>query len=412
MRYLTLHHNTLWFQIRVPVSLRARYGTLVRVNLQTADRALAQPLSLRLAAEWLTRFSLIAAGTEPLPAWASAGHDAAVMTPPAGPNAPVAQPADGPRLFQAFEYWRDLTPGRPERTLMEFQSTADLFDARVGKPVSALLRSDIAGFRDSLLLEGRAAATVRKRVGFVSAMLQAQFDAGHLPANVARGLRVPRLRVPAVGRTEFSAAQLEALFASPVYRDGRRPRGGGGDAAAWLPLLGLTTGARLEEMCQLRVADVLQDPTHGLILRIEDDGVETRVKTTCSRRLLPVHPELIACGFAAYVAARRTAGDRWLFPDLRPDVLGNRSGNWTKWFGRYLRAARGCAIADRRVVFHSLRHSYKTLCRSAMSEEIHDAATGHGGGVGRGYGSVPLATLVEAIHRIRFPVSLPRIPVR
>jgi hypothetical protein len=72
VRYLTLHHNTFWFQIRVPISLRARYGTLVRVNLQTADRAVAHLLSLRLAAEWLTRFSLIAAGAEPLPAWATA----------------------------------------------------------------------------------------------------------------------------------------------------------------------------------------------------------------------------------------------------------------------------------------------------------------------------------------------------
>ena len=47
-----------------------------------------------------------------------------------------------------------------------------------------------------------------------------------------------------------------------------------------------------------------------------------------------------------------------------------------------------------------------------MTEELHDSATGHAGGIGRGYGSVPLATLVEAIHRIRFRVPLPRIPVR
>jgi hypothetical protein len=96
-------------------------------------------------------------------------------------------------------------------------------------------------------------------------------------------------------------------------------------------------------MCDSRVADVLRDPTHGLILRIGDDGVETRVKTTSSRRLVPLHPELIACGFDAYVTAREAAGDTWLFPDLVPDVLGNRSGNWTKWFGRYLRSPTGAA---------------------------------------------------------------------
>ena len=414
MRYLTLHHNAYWFQIRVPASLRARYGQVVRVNLQTADRAVAHPLSLRLAAEWLTRFSLIAADSEPPAAWSDAflTLPEALMPPSGGKAAPSDSSGQRPRLFQAFEYWRDLTPGRPERTVMEFQSTADLFDARVGKAMADLQRSDIAGFRDSLLREGRGAATVRKRVGFVSAMLQTQFDAGRLATNVARGLRVPQLRAEATGRTEFSAAQLDTLFTSPVYREQKRPLGGGGEAAAWLPLMGLATGARLEEMCQLRVADVSFDPTHGFVLRIQDDGIETRLKTASSRRLVPLHPQFIACGFDAYITARKAHGDVWLFPDLVPDVLGNRSGNFTKWFGRYLRSPNGCGIEDRRIVFHSLRHTFKTLCRAVMSEELHDAATGHAGGVGRSYGSVPLAALVEAVHRIQFPVLLPTIPVR
>lgn len=41
MAYLVQHHGTLWFQIRVPRPLTARYGQLVRQNLQTTDRAVA-----------------------------------------------------------------------------------------------------------------------------------------------------------------------------------------------------------------------------------------------------------------------------------------------------------------------------------------------------------------------------------
>ena len=144
MRYLTLHHNSFWFQIRVPASLRARYGLLVRVNLQTTERAHAQTLGLRLAAEWLTRFSQVAAGDEQTPVRDKGDPQVPGTTLLAGPEAPQpVQLPPGPSLFQAFEYWRDLTPGRPERTVMEFQSTADLFDQRVGKPVAALTRSDI-----------------------------------------------------------------------------------------------------------------------------------------------------------------------------------------------------------------------------------------------------------------------------
>jgi integrase len=316
-------------------------------------------------------------------------------------------------MTQAFEYWRDLTPDRPARTVLEFGATADTFDTAVGKDLGQLTRSDVADYRDALLKEGLAPATVRKRLGFISAMLQTQVDAGRLGINAARGLRVPRPRVPPLSRTEFSAEQLQQVFASPVYKMRYRPRGGGGDACAWLPVFGLATGARLEELCQLRVSDIEDGPCGALLLRISDEAEHAHVKTASSRRLVPLHPDVIACGFTQYLAQRRAAGDEWLWPALVPDTLGNRGGQFTRWFGRYLRAPHGCAIADRRVVFHSFRHTFKTLCRTVMTEELHDRLTGHaGGGVGRHYGSVPLQLLVEAVGRIRFPVALPFIGVQ
>jgi integrase len=422
VRYLTLHHQTYWFQIRVPVAAKARYGPLVRVDLQTSDRRTAQLLSLRLAAEWLTRFSVLAAGQEPdaePPVGTDANHR--------GPDATsTADTVSKTFLREAFAYWRDLTPGRPARTLLEFESTAEMFDEIVGKPLPELSRRDIATFRDTLLADSLAAATVKKRLGFVSTMLQTQYDAGRLPTNVAQGLRVPRRHVPPPGRRGFTDEQLRAVFGSPVYAESLRPRGGGGEAAVWLPILGYGTGARLEELCQLRTADVSDHSAGGLVLRIEDDGVETRVKTASSRRLVPVHPDIISAGFGDYVRLRRQAGDIWLFPDLRADTLGSRGGNWSKWFGRYLRSPAGCGIGDRRVVFHSYRHLFKTLCRAptlpgsdgdeggtVLSEEVHDALTGHTGGtVSRGYGDVPLETLVAAIRRLRLPVPIPRVPAR
>ncbi len=42
-----------------------------------------------------------------------------------------------------------------------------------------------------------------------------------------------------------------------------------------------------------------------------------------------------------------------------------------------------------------------------MSEEVHDALTGHSNGsVGRGYGAVPLSTKAKAVNKIRYDVSL------
>jgi integrase len=73
-----------------------------------------------------------------------------------------------------------------------------------------------------------------------------------------------------------------------------------------------------------------------------------------------------------------TSGDERLFPELRQDNKGVLTGNFSKWFGRYLRESVG--IKDRRKTFHSFRHTFKDVCREAeVSQEVHDALTGVSG---------------------------------
>ena len=90
-----------------------------------------------------------------------------------------------------------------------------------------------------------------------------------------------------------------------------------------------------------------------------------------------------------------------LFPDLKQDVHGTLTGNFSKWWGHHARA-RG--VTDRRKVFHSFRHGFKEACRAAqVGEEVHDALTGHsGGGVGRKYGCMPLSVKANAIRELSY----------
>lgn len=53
-------------------------------------------------------------------------------------------------------------------------------------------------------------------------------------------------------REPFTASDLSMIFESGVFRRGERPKGGRGEAAFWLPLVALFTGARLSELGQLR----------------------------------------------------------------------------------------------------------------------------------------------------------------
>jgi integrase len=256
-----------------------------------------------------------------------------------------------------------------------------------------------------MLQAGLSVPTARKNIGALSALLQMAADDELVPTNVARGVKPRGAKVKTEARLPYDANDLQRILAGPVHANGERPQGGAGEAAFWLPLLALWTGARLEELGQLRPEDVRHAEGGILYLEITDRGEGTSVKTASSRRRVPIHDELIRLGFLDYVCQCRTAGHDRLFPELRRSGHGRWTPAWSQWWGRYCR--RVLKLTDNRKVFHSFRHSFKDACRACgITEEIHDALTGHsgGGGVGRGYGArqFPLGPLVEAMKRLRY----------
>lgn len=422
MAYTILHNGTYWFQIRVPQNLVSTFGRIIRLNLQTSDRPVAQRLAYRLAGDWLDRFAAARLGVFesagelapalpalpapqpalPRPETASNLFPAAPRPAPATAAVPVKAPRNAAaRLTSAFDdlyiYWKQLNPERVGSTSKEVLNAVREFKPLIkGKATLASIeRSDLVRYRDQLIARRLSRSTISKKVGFISSLLQVAFDAGQLPQNVGRGIRIPKAQVETLVRRPFTKAELHTIFTSPVFAEGQRPRGAGGEAAVWVPMLALATGARLEEICQLRIVDLRIDPEHGPLLRITDEGEQQRVKTIGSRRTIPIHPALVEAGLIHYWSSLKEQGAEWLFPVLEPDHDGRRGGTYSQWFSRYLRGPEGCGITDKRVVFYAFRHTFKTLCREAeITEEVHDALTGHvTGAVGRGY---PIKILPDA----------------
>jgi hypothetical protein len=86
-----------------------------------------------------------------------------------------------------------------------------------------------------------------------------------------------------------------------------------------------------------------------------DKGHE--VKTSSSRRDVPLHPALIAEGFLEWVA-RRPNGP--LFCHLPPGRYGKRGDAASRRYGRWQRNEVG--ITDRKAVAHSRRHRMEDSC--------------------------------------------------
>jgi hypothetical protein len=99
-----------------------------------------------------------------------------------------------------------------------------------------------------------------------------------------------RLTEERSNRQPWEPEELKALFGSPIYlEEGARPVGGKGEAAYWLPLLALFSGARLNELAPLCADDVKLDTVSGVrfITVIDDAEAGRSVKTDSSVRAVP-----------------------------------------------------------------------------------------------------------------------------
>jgi integrase len=210
------------------------------------------------------------------------------------------------------------------------------------------------------------------------------------------------------GETEereiISKADLRTIFASPVYAESWRTEGGKGEAAFWLPLIGLLSGMRLNEMARLRLVDLREDEDDGVwFFDVSRKGGRS-TKTVTSIRRIPLHPELKRIGLLKYRAWLVDQGSR---PD-GPLWPGLKASSWSKWINGYLRDP--CGITESTKVFHSFRHTFKRMTRDAgLYEELHDAITGHAnkGSVGRDYGrGFSIKPLAKAMAQIEPPVDL------
>ena len=91
-----------------------------------------------------------------------------------------------------------------------------------------------------------------------------------------------------------------------------------------------------------------------------------RLKTASSARLVPIHPHLIKIGLLQHFADIQRAGHERLFPDLRMCNDGLYSSAFSKWFGIYKRKI---GITNRRVTFHSFRHTVINHLKQTGVEE-------------------------------------------
>ena len=203
-------------------------------------------------------------------------------------------------------------------------------------------------------------------------------------------------------RRPWSDSELQALFGQPLFQNYQLPKDWrcGKDAAYWIPLLGLYTGARLSELAQLRTVDILQTSEISSIA-ITNLGAGQQLKTSASKRTIPIHSELLRLGFLEYINKIKLGNHDSLWPELS-QRRNKPGGYFSNWFGEYRASIGLTGYPD----FHCFRHTVRSQFGEAeVPEHIIDSILGHEikGSTGtKIYTHRTLKTLKNAIEILKY----------
>lgn len=266
---------------------------------------------------------------------------------------------------KALGCWKPRSAHQVETTLRDFKLIVS------DQPLTAITKPTIAAYRQKyaklpanrnklIQYKGKSideilampdvkpidGTTLRNNLGRVSPFFAWCVDNELIKTNPAEGITkpLPKKKNAKQARDTFNSIALKALFESDEYKKFKEPY------RYWVPLIGLYSGARLEEICKLELADIKQD--EGVwFFNIED------AKSPAGWRTIPIHRTLIDLGFLRYVENLKHCGHSRLFPELTKGRDGY-SDRVSKWFARYRKRC-GITSTKYRECFHSLRHTFK-----------------------------------------------------
>jgi integrase len=299
--------------------------------------------------------------------------------------------------------------GPNKKTLDSYRAAIDLFIRIVGdKPIQALSVADRNKYDQTIVRVPPNYTKKMAKCGLSLDELIAQSDTPASPVtsrNMARranqflgwlayelGLEKPPIEVlgrlkfkkgesKADQRRAFSNDELRVVFDPDTFAVSKQYS----PYMFWLPLIGLHTGMRINEIAQLELRDIdnfddiacfnVTDETDPLEARhFPTEGKGKKLKTKAGKRIVPIHQRLIEMGLCEYVQTLRRAGQMRLFPDLPPgrDGAGQAA---SKQFARYCDRIN---LTSSALVFHSFRHGAVGGMRAAhIAKELRMVVIGH-----------------------------------
>ncbi|ABK98953.1 site-specific integrase [Pelobacter propionicus] len=379
-KHLFTRNGRYYFRQWFPLDLRPLFGnkTDIAKSLKTSNKKEALALAGGLQQKFSVAFTLIRTGL--LSPEMLDGLMAYTLPckhhKPAPPHSPVVSPTSqraSVKLSKLIDmYTKEHSPNWTPKSQHEIDRQLELLMMVLdNKPVCDIDRASCVSCRDILrrlppgfmrinrfknltvpeLLkvntgnEGMHLATVNKYMILLSSLLKWGAKHGHTDSNPAEGLTLGKDTRTDEERKAYSNDDLRKVLdhCSVQVKPYRR----------WVPLIAMYSGMRLEEICQLSTEDIRT--IDGIVCFDVNTQGDKRLKSKSSKRIVPVHPDLISMGLLVYLEQKRGASPAGC------NLWGLSKGRWGygknvgNWYGNSFN--RQYITDDPLKCFHSFRHS-------------------------------------------------------
>ncbi|HJW28703.1 MAG TPA: site-specific integrase [Saprospiraceae bacterium] len=241
--------------------------------------------------------------------------------------------------------------------------------------------------------------SANKHLTRVSSLLKYAVQEGRMVVNYAEGMQVQDKRRSDEVRKAYSREDMQRIIAHLLMQDDQPER-------YWIPMIGMYSGMRLDEICQLYADDIRE--VDGVWCIDVNDRLDKKLKNVASRRIIPLHPTLLRMGFLIHVEQMKQAQLPRLWMNLSWREADGYGSAYGKWFQRFNREH---VTTDRAKVFHSFRHTVAdTLKQAGVQEVVISEIMGHAndsmttGRYGKRYQP---KVLLEALALLDYGVDIP-----
>ncbi len=196
-------------------------------------------------------------------------------------------------------------------------------------------------------------------------------------SNPVSGLSISDHRSDDEKRVPYTQVEVETIFknwaALPDNTPDRRARK---EQFGWIILIAAYSGMRENEICQLFVSDIVC--SNGVpCFDLQENHPSKSLKNRQSKRLVPIHAQLLKHGFLTFVSCQREQPEKIIREEMPPVrqlftcCLWDKNNHYGRNFSRAYAAFSHAILPDSPAKFHSFRHNVATCLNNLDGISSH-----------------------------------------